>query len=63
LFGGRITVHKEFSEDVKIDGMILSRLIPSEILFKSLEEIAQDHGIRMGAHPFKAIIFTNTPLP
>ena len=44
-----MTVDKEFSEEAKMDGMVLSRFIPGEDLFKSLEKIAQDHGIERGA--------------
>jgi len=57
-----MTEHEKLSEGVRIDGMILSRLIRGEILFKSLEEIAQGHGIKMGAHLFKAIIFSTTEI-
>jgi hypothetical protein len=51
MFGGRMTVHKKFSEEVKADGMILSRLMPGEDLFTSLKKIAQGHGIERGGHP------------
>jgi len=44
-----MTVHKELSEEVIRDGMILSRPMLGEDLFKSLEKIAQDHGIERGA--------------
>jgi hypothetical protein len=52
LSGGGVTVRKEFSEEVKIDGIILSWRMPGEDLFESLEKIAQDHGIESGADPF-----------
>jgi len=38
-------VHKPFVEEVKIDGIVLSRLMPGEDLFTSLKKIAKDHGI------------------
>ena len=32
-----IVVHKPFAEEVKIDGIILSRLMPNEDLFTNLK--------------------------
>lgn len=43
-----MTVHKAFAEKVKIDGIILSRLMPNEDLFTNLKKIAKDHGIERG---------------
>jgi predicted DNA-binding protein with PD1-like motif len=43
-----MTVHKAFVEKVKIDGIILSRLMPNEDLFTNLKKIAKDHGIERG---------------
>jgi uncharacterized protein len=43
-----MTVHQGFSEAARIDGMILSRLVPGDDLFKRLKKIAQDHGIERG---------------
>ena len=44
-------MHKPFAEGVKIDGEILSRLMPDKDLFTSLKKIAKDHGVE-GSHPF-----------
>jgi hypothetical protein len=43
-----MTVHKAFVEKVKIDRIILSRLMPEEDLFMSLKKIANDHGMERG---------------
>jgi len=43
-----IAVHKAFVEEVKIDRVILSRLMPDEDLLSSLERIVRDHGIERG---------------
>jgi predicted DNA-binding protein with PD1-like motif len=43
-----MTVHKAFVEAVKIDGIILARLMPGEDLFAGLKKIANDHGIERG---------------
>ncbi len=40
--------HKPFVEEVKIDGVILTRLMPEEDLFTALKRIARDHGIERG---------------
>jgi len=45
---GKMTAHQGFSEEVRIDGMILARLMPGDDLFKSLRKTAQDHGIERG---------------
>ena len=59
-----MTVHQGFSEEVRIDGMILSRLMPGEDLFKSLRKTAQDHGIERGVilsaiGSLKHVVFRN----
>jgi hypothetical protein len=41
-------MHKPFVEEVKIDRILLSRLMPDEDLFMSLKRIARDHGIKRG---------------
>jgi predicted DNA-binding protein with PD1-like motif len=43
-----MAVHGPFVEEVKLDGVILSRIMPDEDLFKSLERIAQDRRIKRG---------------
>jgi len=40
--------HKPFVEEVKIDGVILSRLMPDEDLFTALKKIAKDYGVERG---------------
>ncbi len=59
-----MAMHQAFSEEIKIDGMILSRLMPGEDLFKSLRKIAQDHGIERGVilsaiGSLKQVVFRN----
>jgi predicted DNA-binding protein with PD1-like motif len=59
-----MTVNQGFSEEVKIDGIILSRLIPGDDLFKSLRKTAQDHGIERGVilsaiGSLKHVVFRN----
>jgi predicted DNA-binding protein with PD1-like motif len=56
--------HQGFSEEVRIDGMILSRLMPGDDLFKSLRKTAQDHGIERGVilsaiGSLKHVVFRN----
>jgi len=56
--------HQGFSEAVRIDGMILSRLMPGDDLFKSLKKTAQDHGIERGVilsaiGSLKHVVFRN----
>jgi len=41
-------VHKPFWQEVKLGGIILSRLMPDEDLFTILKKIAKDHGIERG---------------
>jgi predicted DNA-binding protein with PD1-like motif len=41
-------MHKPFIEKVKMDGIILSRIMPGEDLFASLKKISKDHGIEKG---------------
>ena len=43
-----VVVHKPFAEEVKIDGVVLSRLLPVEDLFAGLTKIAKDHGPERG---------------
>ena len=57
-------VHKAFVEKVKIDGIVLSRLMPGEDLFTSLKKIAKDHGIERGVilsaiGSLKNVVFRN----
>jgi predicted DNA-binding protein with PD1-like motif len=57
-------VQKPFWEEVKLGGIILSRLMPDEDLFASLKKIARDHGIERGVilsaiGSFKNVIFRN----
>jgi len=57
-------VHNEFSEEVRIDGAILSRLLPGEDLLRSLGKIARDHGIERGVilsaiGSLKHVVFRN----
>lgn len=59
-----MAVHKAFVEKVKIDGIILSRLMPGEDLFVSLKKIAKDHGIERGVilsaiGSLKNVVFRN----
>jgi predicted DNA-binding protein with PD1-like motif len=65
-------VHNEFSEEIRIDRAILSRLLPGEDLFRSLGKIARDHGIERGVilsaiGSLKHVVFRNVkpsiPLP
>jgi predicted DNA-binding protein with PD1-like motif len=64
--------HHEFSEEVRIERAILSRLLPGEDLFRSLGKIARDHGIERGVilsaigslqHVVFRNVKRNTPLP
>ena len=41
-------MHKPFVEELRIDGFILSRLMPGEDLFAALRRIARDYGIERG---------------
>lgn len=57
-------VHKPFSEEIKLDGLILSRLMPDEDLFAGLKRIAKDHGVERGViisaiGSLKNVIFRN----
>ena len=59
-----MVVHKPFVEVAKLDGIILSRLMPEEDLFASLKKIAKNHGIERGViisaiGSFKNVIFRN----
>ncbi len=65
MFRSKImTIHGPFSEEAKVDGIILSRLMPGEDLFAGLIKIARDHGIERGAilsaiGSFKDVAFVN----
>ena len=57
-------MHKPFEEEVKIDEVILSRLMPGEDLFTALKRIARDHGIERGVilsaiGSLKNVVFRN----
>jgi len=59
-----MTIHKPFAEEVKIDGIVLSRLMPGDDLFASLKKIAKDHGIERGIilsaiGSLKNVVFVN----
>jgi predicted DNA-binding protein with PD1-like motif len=59
-----MTPHKAFIEEVKLDGVILSRLMPEEDLFASLKKIARDHSIKRGVilsaiGSLKDVVFVN----
>lgn len=59
-----MTVHKAFVEKVKIDGIVLSRLMPGDDLFASFKKIAKDHGIERGIilsaiGSLKNVVFVN----
>lgn len=47
-----MVVHKPFAEEVKIDGIVLSRLMLGEDLFTSLEKNCQGSWNRKRSHPF-----------
>ena len=62
-----MTVHKEFSEEVRTDGVILARLTPGEDLFASLKIIARDHRMQRGfilsaIGSLKEVVFRNVKL-
>jgi hypothetical protein len=57
-------IHKPFAEEVKIDRIILSRVMPGEDLFASLKKIVKDHGIERGVilsaiGSIKNVVFVN----
>ena len=59
-----MAVHKAFIEKVKLDGLILSRLMPGDDLFASLKKIVKDHGIERGIiisaiGSLKNVVFVN----
>ena len=59
-----MAVHEAFIEKIKIDEMILSRLMPNEDLFASLKKIAKDHEIERGVilsaiGSLKNVVFVN----
>jgi predicted DNA-binding protein with PD1-like motif len=59
-----MTVHKAFIEKVKLDELILTRLMPGDDLFVSLKKIAKDHGIERGVilsaiGSVKNVVFVN----
>jgi len=62
-----MVVHKPFTEAVKIDEVILSRLMPGEDLFTSLKKIAKDHEIERGVilsaiGSVKNVVFRNVKI-
>jgi len=57
-------MHKPFTEEVKIDDVILTRFMPDEDLFTSLKKISEDHGIERGVilsaiGSIKNVVFVN----
>ena len=57
-------MHKPFIEEVKIDRVILSRLLPDEDLFTALKKIAKDYGVERGVilsaiGSLKNVVFRN----
>jgi len=59
-----MTLHKAFIEEIKLGGVILSRLMPDDDLFTSLKKIAKDHGIERGVilsaiGSLKNVVFVN----
>jgi len=59
-----MTLHKAFIEEIKLGGVILSRLMPDDDLFTSLKKIAKDHGIERGIilsaiGSLKNVVFVN----
>jgi predicted DNA-binding protein with PD1-like motif len=59
-----MTIHESFAEEVKLEGIILSRLMPDEDLFADLKRIAKDHGVERGViisaiGSLKNVIFRN----
>jgi len=60
-------IHKPFAEEVKIDRIILSRVMPGEDLFASLKKIVKDHGIERGVilsaiGSLKDVVFRNVKI-
>jgi len=59
-----MVMHKPFIEEVKIDRVILSRLMPDEDLFTALKRIARDYGVERGVilsaiGSLKNVVFRN----
>ena len=59
-----MAVHEAFIEKVKLDELILSRLMPDDDLFTSLKKIAKDYGIDRGVilsaiGSLKNVVFVN----
>lgn len=57
-------IHKPFAEELKIDGVVLSRLMPGEDLFKALEKLAKEYGVERGVilsaiGSLKNVVFRN----
>ncbi len=57
-------MHKPFVESVKIDGLILARLMPDEDLFVTLKKIAKEYGVERGViisaiGSLKNVVFRN----
>jgi hypothetical protein len=62
-----MTIHDPFTDEVKIDGVSLSRLMPGEDLFASLKKIAKDHEIERGIivsaiGSLKNVVFRNVKI-
>jgi predicted DNA-binding protein with PD1-like motif len=59
-----MTLHKAFIEEIKLGGVILSRLMPDDDLFTSMKKIAKDYGIDRGVilsaiGSLKNVVFVN----
>jgi hypothetical protein len=62
-----MTVYEAFIEKIKVDEMILTRLMPREDLFTSLKKILKDHGIERGVilsaiGSLKNVVFRNVKM-
>jgi predicted DNA-binding protein with PD1-like motif len=62
-----VVIHKAFSEEVKIEKVILARLMPGEDHFTSLKKILKDHGIERGVilsaiGSLKDVVFRNVKM-
>jgi predicted DNA-binding protein with PD1-like motif len=62
-----MTVHEAFIEKIKIDEMILTRLMPGEDLFTSLKKILKDREIERGVilsaiGSLKNVVFRNVKM-
>ena len=62
-----MVIHKPLAEEVKIDEVIFSRLMPGGDLFTSLKKIAKDHDVERGVilsaiGSFKNVAFRNVKI-